>query len=163
MTKSDVPLPVCLRFSPSQKGELYKLAIKDIDLGDGGEYTLQIGERCTRCIVTVEPCECRSFSKSAAVCVCVCVRACVRVCACVCACVRACLCACVCVREREREGERLREREGEREIMRVSECMCACVCVCVCVCVCAWVCACVIYIHTCVCFFFDGAVCPQKP
>ena len=112
MTKSDVPLPVCLRFSPSQKGELYKLAIKDIDLGDGGEYTLQIGERCTRCIVTVEPCECRSFSKSAAVCVCVCAR--------VCACV--CVCVCVCVRVRVRA--------------RACACVSVCACVCVCVCVC---------------------------
>ena len=97
MSKCDVPLPMCLRFQPTQKGELYKLTIKDMDLGDGGEYTLQIGERCTRCVVTVEPCECRSFSKNAFVCgccvvcmrVCVCVRAWVRVrvCACVCACV----------------------------------------------------------------------------
>lgn len=36
---------------------MYKLAIKDTDIADGGEYTLQIGDRHTQCTVKVQPCK----------------------------------------------------------------------------------------------------------
>ena len=45
------------RYEVNQKGELYKLTIKDTDIGDAGEYTLQIGERPNRCQVEVVPCK----------------------------------------------------------------------------------------------------------
>ena len=68
----------------TQKGELYKLTIKNADFGDCGEYTLQIGERVTRCNVDVDPCKIAFFG---VVCVCVCVCVCLRVCVCVGVCV----------------------------------------------------------------------------
>ncbi|KAK3703484.1 hypothetical protein RRG08_024788 [Elysia crispata] len=43
------------KYDVTQKGEVYKLTIKDTDMGDTGEYTLQIGERPNRCHVEVEP------------------------------------------------------------------------------------------------------------
>ncbi|KAL8565325.1 hypothetical protein ACOMHN_029021 [Nucella lapillus] len=53
--KDGKPIPDSIRFDPSQKGELYKLTIKDTDFGDSGEYTLQIGERSTKATLAVDP------------------------------------------------------------------------------------------------------------
>ncbi|XP_070200689.1 twitchin-like isoform X4 [Littorina saxatilis] len=49
------PLPDNIRYEVTQKGELYKLTIKNADFGDGGEFSLEIGERHTRCKLDVEP------------------------------------------------------------------------------------------------------------
>ena len=43
------------RFDTSNKGEMYKLTIKDTDFGDTGEYALQIGDRSTKCKLDVTP------------------------------------------------------------------------------------------------------------
>ncbi|XP_076471204.1 twitchin-like [Babylonia areolata] len=53
--KDGKPIPDTVRFDVSQKGEIYKLTIKDTDFGDSGEYSLQIGERATRATLAVEP------------------------------------------------------------------------------------------------------------
>ncbi|XP_059156398.1 twitchin-like isoform X4 [Physella acuta] len=43
------------KYESSNKGEIYKLTVKDVDMGDTGEYTIQIGDRPNRCKVHVEP------------------------------------------------------------------------------------------------------------
>ncbi|CAL1540886.1 unnamed protein product, partial [Lymnaea stagnalis] len=48
--KTDSP-----KYEVSQKGEIFKLTVKDVDIGDSGEYTIQIGDRPNRCNVTVQP------------------------------------------------------------------------------------------------------------
>jgi hypothetical protein len=45
------------RFDSSAKGEIFKLTIKDVDFGDMGEYSLEIGERHTRANLEVVPCK----------------------------------------------------------------------------------------------------------
>ncbi|KAL8579176.1 hypothetical protein ACOMHN_010760 [Nucella lapillus] len=53
--KDGEPVPDSVRFEVGQKGELYKLTVKNTELGDDAEYALQIGERSTRCHLTVDP------------------------------------------------------------------------------------------------------------
>ncbi|XP_055900297.1 twitchin-like isoform X6 [Biomphalaria glabrata] len=54
--KNGVPIKTDLpKYESNNKGEVYKLTVKDVDIGDSGEYTIQIGERPNRCNVTVQP------------------------------------------------------------------------------------------------------------
>ncbi|XP_005113601.1 immunoglobulin superfamily member 22, partial [Aplysia californica] len=43
------------KYDVGQKGEVFKLTVKDVDVGDAGQYTLQIGDRPCRANVAVDP------------------------------------------------------------------------------------------------------------
>nr|KAG5709145.1 hypothetical protein BaRGS_028601 [Batillaria attramentaria] len=43
--KDGQPIPDTVKFDVSQKGEIYKLTVKNIDISDGGQYSLQIVPR----------------------------------------------------------------------------------------------------------------------
>ena len=45
------------RYEVTQKGEIYKLSVKDAKLDDAGEYTLQIGDRPCKSNITIVPCK----------------------------------------------------------------------------------------------------------
>lgn len=53
---------ILVRYEVTSKGEIFKLTVKNADLADSGEYTIQIGDRPNRCNVTVEPCELNQLS-----------------------------------------------------------------------------------------------------
>ena len=45
------------RVEISKKGELYKMIIKNLAETDAGEYMCKVGDRPTKCQVTVEECK----------------------------------------------------------------------------------------------------------